>query len=112
AVPHLLATVVVVALFRGSLAAIVVALALTHWPAVARVVRAEAQTIMASRYVAASRVAGASPLQLARWHVLPAVVGQAGLATVLMVPHAVWHESTLSFLGIGMPPERPSLGTL
>ena len=39
AVPHLLATVVVVALFRGSLAAIVVALALTHWPAVARVVR-------------------------------------------------------------------------
>ncbi|MVZ90027.1 ATP-binding cassette domain-containing protein [Microbacter sp. ANSKLAB05] len=112
AVPHLLATVVVVALFRGSLAAIVVALALTHWPAVARVVRAEAQKIMASRYVAASRVAGASPLQLARWHVLPAVVGQAGLATVLMVPHAVWHESTLSFLGIGMPPERPSLGTL
>lgn len=112
AVPHLLATVVVVALFRGSLAAIVVALALTHWPAVARVVRAEAQTIMASRYVAASRVAGASPLQLARWHVLPAVVGQAGLAMVLMVPHAVWHESTLSFLGIGMPPERPSLGTL
>jgi peptide/nickel transport system permease protein len=40
------------------------------------------------------------------------VVGQAGLAMVLMVPHAVWHESTLSFLGIGMPPERPSLGTL
>jgi peptide/nickel transport system permease protein len=112
AVPHLLATVVVVALFRGSLAAIVVALALTHWPAVARVVRAEAQQIMASQYVAASRVAGASPLQLARWHVLPAVVGQAGLAMVLMVPHAVWHESTLSFLGIGMPPERPSLGTL
>ncbi|MEW1937933.1 ATP-binding cassette domain-containing protein [Dietzia maris] len=112
AVPHLLATVVVVALFRGSLAAIVVALALTHWPAVARVVRAEAQKIMASRYVAASRVAGASPLQLARWHVLPAGVGQAGLAMVLMVPHAVWHESTLSFLGIGMPPERPSLGTL
>lgn len=112
AVPHLLATVVVVALFRGSLAAIVVALALTHWPAVARVVRAEAQKIMASQYVAASRVAGASPLQLARWHVLPAVVGQAGLAMVLMVPHAVWHESTLSFLGIGMPPERPSLGTL
>ncbi|MDJ0422824.1 ATP-binding cassette domain-containing protein [Dietzia kunjamensis] len=112
AVPHLLATVVVVALFRGSLAAIVVALALTHWPAVARVVRAEAQKIMASQYVAASRVAGASPLQLARWHVLPAVVGQAGLAMVLMIPHAVWHESTLSFLGIGMPPERPSLGTL
>ena len=112
AVPHLLATVVVVALFRGSLAAIVLALALTHWPGVARVVRAEAQKVMATGYVAASRAAGASPAQIARWHVVPAVAGQAGLAVVLMVPHAVWHESTLSFLGIGMPPERPSLGTL
>lgn len=112
AVPHLLATVVVVALFRGSLTAIVVALALTHWPPVARVVRAEAQKVMASGYVAASRVAGASRMQLVGWHVLPAVAGQVGIAVVLMVPHAVWHESTLSFLGIGMPPERPSLGTL
>ncbi|MGF0128710.1 ATP-binding cassette domain-containing protein [Dietzia cinnamea] len=112
AVPHLLATVVVVALFRGSLAAIVLALALTHWPGVARVVRAEAQKVMATGYVAASRAAGASPAQVARWHVVPAVAGQAGLAVVLMVPHAVWHESTLSFLGIGLSPERASLGTL
>lgn len=112
AVPHLLATIVVVALFRGSLAAIVLALALTHWPGVARVVRAEAQKVMATGYVAASRAAGASPAQLARWHVVPAVAGQAGLAVVLMVPHAVWHESTLSFLGIGLSPERASLGTL
>lgn len=112
AVPHLLATVVVVALFRGSLAAIVLALALTHWPGVARVVRAEAQKVMATGYVAASRAAGASPAQIARWHVVPAVAGQAGLAVVLMVPHAVWHESTLSFLGIGLSPERASLGTL
>lgn len=111
-VPHLLATVVVVALFRGSSTAIVLALALTHWPTVARVVRAEAQAVMSSGYVALARVAGASPAQLVRWHVAPAVTGQAGVAVTLMVPHAVWHESTLSFLGIGPPPERPSLGTL
>ncbi|EFV91811.1 Dipeptide/oligopeptide ABC transporter, ATPase component, partial [Dietzia cinnamea P4] len=76
------------------------------------VVRAEAQKVMATGYVAASRAAGASPAQVARWHVVPAVAGQAGLAVVLMVPHAVWHESTLSFLGIGLSPERASLGTL
>ncbi|EYT58616.1 ABC transporter family protein [Dietzia sp. UCD-THP] len=112
AVPHLLATVVVVALFRGSITALVLALALTHWPPVARIVRAETQKVMASGYVAASRVAGASPAGLVRHHVLPAVAGQAGLAVVVMLPHAVWHESTLSFLGIGLPPEEASLGTL
>jgi peptide/nickel transport system permease protein len=112
AVPHLLATVVVVAMFRGSVTALVLALALTHWPSVARIVRAETQKVMASGYVAASRVAGASTPRLVRHHVLPAVAGQAGLAVVVMLPHAVWHESTLSFLGIGLPPERASLGTL
>lgn len=112
AVPHLLATVVVVALLRGSITALVVALALTHWPPVARIVRAETQKVMASGYVAASRVAGFSPARLVRHHVLPAVAGQAGLAVVVMLPHAVWHESTLSFLGIGLPPEEASLGTL
>ncbi|MET3861743.1 peptide/nickel transport system permease protein [Dietzia sp. 2505] len=112
AVPHLLATVVVVAMFRGSITALVLALALTHWPPVARIVRAETQKVMASGYVAASRVAGASPAGLVRHHVLPAVAGQAGLAVVVMLPHAVWHESTLSFLGIGLPPEQASLGTL
>ncbi|MFN3600853.1 MAG: ATP-binding cassette domain-containing protein [Dietzia sp.] len=112
AVPHLLATVVVVAMFRGSITALVLALALTHWPPVARIVRAETQKVMASGYVAASRVAGASPSRVVRHHVLPAVAGQAGLAVVVMLPHAVWHESTLSFLGIGLPPEEASLGTL
>ena len=61
---------------------------------------------------AAARAAGASPAQVARWHVVPAVAGQAGLAVVLMVPHAVWHESTLSFLGIGIQPPDVSWGLM
>ena len=112
AVPHLLATIVVVAMFRGSLTAIVIALTLTHWTTLARVVRAETQTVMASGYIAASRTAGASRAQLVRHHIVPAVAPQAGIAIVMMVPHAIWHESTLSFLGIGLSPEQASLGTL
>lgn len=112
AVPHLLATIVVVAMFRGSLTAIVIALTLTHWTTLARIVRAETQTVMASGYIAASRTAGASRAQLVRHHIVPAVAPQAGIAIVMMVPHAIWHESTLSFLGIGLPPEQASLGTL
>lgn len=112
AVPHLLATIVVVAMFRGSLTAIVIALTLTHWTTLARIVRAETQTVMASGYIAASRTAGASRAQLLRHHIVPAVAPQAGIAIVMMVPHAIWHESTLSFLGIGLAPEQASLGTL
>lgn len=112
AVPHLLATIVVVAMFRGSLTAIIIALTSTHWTTLARIVRAETQTLMASGYIAASRTAGASRAQLVRHHIVPAVAPQAGIAIVMMVPHAIWHESTLSFLGIGLAPEQASLGTL
>jgi len=112
AVPHLLATIVVVAMFRGSVTAIVIALTLTHWTTLARIVRAETQKVMASDYIAASRTAGASRAQLMRHHIVPAVAPQAGIAVVMMVPHAIWHESTLSFLGIGLAPEQASLGTL
>lgn len=112
AVPHLLAAIVVVAMFRGSVTAIIIALTLTHWTTLARIVRAETQKVMASDYIAASRTAGASRAQLVRHHIVPAVAPQAGIAVVMMVPHAIWHESTLSFLGIGLAPEQASLGTL
>ena len=79
---------------------------------VARVVRAETQAVLASDYVACSRVAGASSTQIVRHHVLSAVAPQTALAVTMLVPHAIWHESTLSFLGIGLSPERASLGTL
>lgn len=111
-VPHLLATIVVVAMFRGSLTAIIIALTLTHWTTLARIVRAETQAVMSTDFIAVTRAAGATRTHLVRHHILPAVAPQAGIAVVMMVPHAIWHESTLSFLGIGLAPEQASLGTL
>jgi peptide/nickel transport system permease protein len=112
AVPHLLLGIVVVALYRGSLAAIVASIALTHWTSVARIVRAETLSLRRLEYVDAAVLGGASRRRVARVHLLPAVLPQAALATVLLVPHAVWHETALSFLGLGLPPHQPSLGTL
>lgn len=112
ALPHLLLGIVLVALFRGSLVAIVVSIAATHWPQVARIVRSEALSIRATEYVDAAYLAGATRWQVLRAHILPAALTQAGVAVVLLVPHAIWHESTLSFLGLGLSPDRPSLGTL
>lgn len=112
ALPHLLLGIVIVAMFRGSIPAIVLSIALTHWPQVARVVRAEARAVRQAEYVEAAYLAGASRRDVLVRHLLPAALGQAMVAVVLLLPHAIWHESTLSFLGLGLPPDQASLGTL
>ncbi|WAP51096.1 ABC transporter permease [Arthrobacter sp. ATA002] len=112
AVPHLLLGVVIVAMFRGSVIAIIASIALTHWTQVARIVRAEALSVRGLEYVEASYLLGATRAQVLRRHFLPAALGQGMVATVMLLPHAIWHESTLSFLGLGLSPDRASLGTL
>lgn len=112
ALPHLVLGLVVVALYPGSVVAIVASIALTHWPTVARLVRAEALAVRRSQYVDAARLAGASRWQLLRRHLVPAALPQALVAMVLLLPHAVFHESTLSFFGLGLQPTQASLGTL
>ncbi|MEU8900392.1 ABC transporter permease [Nocardia sp. NPDC048505] len=112
ALPHLLLGIVIVALFRGNVVAVVLSIGLTHWVQVARIVRAEVLGLREREYIAAARLAGAGRAHLLTGHLLPAVAPQALIAVVLLLPHAVWHESTLSFLGFGLPPHEPSLGTL
>lgn len=112
ALPHLVVGIVIAAMWRGAPLAIVVSIALTHWPAVARVVRAELLAVAGAGWVQTSQLAGASRWFVARRHLVPAVTGQALVAMVMLLPHAVWHESTLSFLGVGLSPDRASLGTL
>lgn len=112
ALPHLLLGIVIVAMFRGSVAAVVLSIALTHWTQVARIVRSEILVLRGRRYIDAAIVAGASRMHVIGRHVLPAVLPQVVIAVVLLLPHTIWHESTLSFLGFGLPPHEPSLGTL
>lgn len=112
ALPHLLLGIVIVALFRGSILAIVLSIALTHWPQVARIVRAEALRVRHLEYIDAAYLAGASRRYVWYRHIVPAVLPQAFVAIILLLPHAIWHESTLSFLGLGLSPDTASLGTL
>ncbi|MEJ5918864.1 ABC transporter permease subunit [Corynebacterium sp. H78] len=111
-IPHLILSVVIVALFRGSITALIISIAITHWTQVARVVRSTVLTARESEYVAASYGAGASRRWVLTNHLLPSAMGQAVIAVLMLVPHAVWHESALSFLGLGLQPDFPSLGTL
>ncbi|MDF3312588.1 ABC transporter permease [Rhodococcus sp. T2V] len=112
ALPHLLLGIGIVAMFRGSVLAIVLSIALTHWTQVARIIRSEILSLRSRPYIDAAILAGASRRHIITAHLVPATAPQALIAIVLLLPHAVWHESTLSFLGFGLPPHAPSLGTL
>lgn len=111
-VPHLLLGIFIVAMFRPGVWPVVISVALTHWLSTARIVRAEVLSLRSRPYIDAAVSGGASRWRVAVRHLLPGVLPQAGLAAVLMVPHAMWHESALSFLGLGLPTHTASLGTL
>jgi peptide/nickel transport system permease protein len=111
-VPHLLLGIVIVALYGGGLTAVIISIALTHWLSVARIVRAEVLSLRDREFIDAAVAGGASRWRVTRRHLLPAVVPQSALAAVLMLPHAVWHETALSFLGMGLSPHSASIGIL
>ncbi|OAR23282.1 ABC transporter permease [Streptomyces sp. ERV7] len=111
-VPHLLLGIFVVAMFRPGVWPVIASVAVTHWLSTARIVRAEVLSLRSRPYIDAAISGGASRLRVTTRHLLPGVLPQAGLAAVLMVPHAMWHESALSFLGLGLPSHQASLGNL
>ncbi|MGW1376496.1 ABC transporter permease [Streptomyces sp. NPDC002446] len=111
-VPHLLLGIFIVAMFRPGVWPVIASVALTHWLSTARIVRAEVLSLRSRPYLDAALSGGASRLRVTVRHLLPGVLPQAGLAAVLMVPHAIWHESALSFLGLGLPAHEASLGSM
>lgn len=112
ALPHLVLGLVIAAMWRGAIVAIIASIALTHWPAVARVVRSELLGAAHQGWIEQSRLAGASRWFIARHHLFGAVSSQLLVAVIVILPHAIWHESALSFLGVGLPPTSASLGSL
>lgn len=94
----------------GPAGAIMLAVALTHWVSTARIVRGELLSLRERPFVAAAVNAGATRWQLVRSHLVPNVLPPIALAFVLTVPHAIFHETGYSFLGLGMPLDNPSLG--
>ncbi|MEW2071067.1 ABC transporter permease [Streptomyces sp. NPDC007346] len=111
-VPHLLLGIFIVAMFRPGVWPVIISVALTHWLSTARIVRSEVLSLRSRPFIDAAISGGASRGRVIVRHLLPGVLPQAGLAAVLMVPHAMWHESALSFLGLGLPAHQASLGNL
>ena len=91
---------------------LIVSISLTGWVQYARTVRGSTLVERNKEYVQAARVTGVAPLRIMRRHVLPNVLGPVLVLATIQVATAIITEATLSFLGVGVPPTSPSLGTL
>src|SRR5690348_10589162 len=91
---------------------LILAISLTGWVQYARTVRGSTLVERNKEYVQAARVIGVAPSRIMVRHVLPNVMGPVLVLATIQVATAILTEATLSFLGVGVPPTRPSLGTL
>jgi peptide/nickel transport system permease protein len=95
-----------------ALGVLILAIALTGWVQYARTVRGSTLVERNKEYVQAARVIGVTPFRIMSRHVLPNVMGPVLVLATIQVAAAIITEATLSFLGVGVPPTSPSLGTL
>jgi peptide/nickel transport system permease protein len=97
---------------RLALLVVIFAIGISTWPQFARTVRGSTLVERNKEYVLAARVIGLSGLRIMLTHVLPNVLGPVLVIATLNLALAIISEATLSFLGVGVPPTQPSLGTL
>ena len=83
-----------------------------YWVGMARLVRAQVLSVRSSEYVLAARALGAKPWRILRRHVLPACMPVVVVAAAMQIPSAIFTESFLSFIGLGVQSPMPSLGSL
>ncbi len=95
-----------------ALVVLVVAIGVSNWPQYARTVRGSTLVEKNKEYVQAARVIGITPAAIVFRHLLPNVLGPVLVLATINIATAIVLEATLSFLGVGVPPTRPSLGTL
>lgn len=97
---------------RQSVTAIAVVIGVTGWMSVAKMIRTEVRRVRASEYVKLSRSMGGGFFHILRWHLAPNYVSSIMFMVVMNIRGAIVAESTLSFLGIGLPVETVSWGSM
>jgi peptide/nickel transport system permease protein len=95
-----------------ALLVLVLAIGMSNWVQYARTVRGSTMVEKNKEYIQAARVIGVSALGVMRHHLLPNVLGPVLVLATINIATAIITEATLSFLGVGVPPTQPSLGTL
>ena len=111
-VPDILFTMAVVYALGASFVNLIIALTLAYFTNYVRLVRSEVLTLSEQDYVEASRAGGANGLRMILSHIIPNAVGVIIVNTTLNIAKIILYESTLSFLGLGMPAPQPEWGQM
>ncbi|UQW82791.1 ABC transporter permease [Staphylococcus edaphicus] len=111
-IPTLIVVILFVLIFEPSIWTIILAMAITGWIGMSRVVRGEFLKLKNQEFVLASKTLGASEFKLIFKHILPNTLGVIVVTSMFTVPNAIFFEAFLSFIGIGVPAPRTSLGSL
>jgi peptide/nickel transport system permease protein len=112
AIPFLVLALAVVAVLGPSLWNLIMVLGLTNWVQYARVVRAECLALRDREFVQAAKALGASTPRILIRHLLPNVMSSIVVISSLLVARMILFESSLSFLGLGVPPSIPTWGAM
>ena len=111
-VPHILLIILISIALGGGAFGVTMGVAVTHWTSLARVLRAEIKQIKTSDFVKLSERFGKSKIWIARKQILPLVITQVIVGTILIFPHAIMHEASVTFLGFGLSPHEPAIGII
>ncbi|TDF95763.1 ABC transporter permease [Paenibacillus piri] len=111
-VPHLVTLILISFVLGGGAKGIIIGIALTHWPSLSRIIRAEVMQLRNAEYVQISRHMGRSRWWIATRHLLPHVLPQFAVGLLLIFPHAILHEAAITFVGMGLSPHQPAIGVI
>lgn len=111
-VPHTLIIILISMAAGGGLKGIVLGVSLTHWTSLTRVIRAEVMQVKEADYTKIAKNFGKSNLYIAKNHILPHVIPQLLVGIVLIFPHAILHEASVTFLGFGLQSHEPAIGII
>lgn len=111
-IPNMVIIILMLLWLEPGIIAITVALALTGWIPMARIVRAQVLKLKEQEFVLVARAMGASHWRIMIKHLLPNVMGPIVVAVTFSIPQAIYFEAFLSFIGLGLRPPEASLGVL
>ena len=111
-VPHIILLILISIAMGGGAAGVTTGVAVTHWPNLTRLIRAEVMQVRSAEYVQLARKLGRGPLHIAARHVAPHVFPQYAVGLILLFPHAILHEAGITFLGYGLSLDTPAMGVI
>lgn len=111
-IPHLILLILISFMLGKGAKGVTIAVATTHWTSLSRLVRAEVLQIRSTQYVKASFKMGKSKFFVGKNHILPHVIPVYLVGVLLLFPHAIMHEASITFLGFGLSADMPAIGII